>query len=59
VRNIKSHSQKRNSTSYDLAGGVSPDDLAQAMKDLSALKEQVDEWLRAIHPELLPNEPVQ
>ena len=29
VRRIKSHSQKRNMTSYDLAGGISPTDLAQ------------------------------
>jgi len=38
VRKIKSHSQKRNTTSYDLAGGVSPTDLAQAIKDLTAFK---------------------
>lgn len=42
VRKIKVHSQKRNSTSYDLAGGVSPNDLAQIMRDLSLLKEQVE-----------------
>src|ERR1035438_4166929 len=34
VRKIKSHSQKRNTTSYDLAGGISLNDLAQAIRDL-------------------------
>jgi hypothetical protein len=52
VRKIKSHSQKRNTTSYDLAGGVSPTDLAQVIKDLSALREQVRAWLKQSHPEL-------
>jgi len=53
VRKIKSHSQKRNRTSYDLAGGVSPTDLAQIMKDLVALREQVKTWLQEVHLELL------
>jgi hypothetical protein len=53
VRKIKSHSQKRNTTSYDLAGGVSPTDLAQIMKDLPVLQEQVRAWLQKVHPELL------
>lgn len=53
VRKIKSHSQKRNTTSYDLAGGVSPTDLAQIMKDLAVLQEQVRAWLKEVHPELL------
>jgi hypothetical protein len=54
VRKIKSHSQKRNTTSYDLAGGVSPSDLAQVIRDLTALKEQVESWLKDAHPELIP-----
>lgn len=53
VRKIKSHSQKRNTTSYDLAGGVSPTDLTQIMKDLPVLQEQVRVWLQKVHPELL------
>jgi len=53
VRKIKSHSRKRNRTSYDLAGGVSPTDLAQIMKDVAALREQVRAWLKEVHPELL------
>ncbi len=53
VRKIKSHSQKRNTTSYDLAGGISPTELAQVTKDLTALREQVKTWLKEVHPELL------
>ena len=53
VRKIKSHSQKRNTTSYDLAGGVSPTDLTQIMKDLTVLREQIKAWLKEVHPELL------
>jgi hypothetical protein len=59
VRKIKSHSQKRNTTSYDMAGGVSPGDLAQTIRDLSALREQVDECLRETHPELVPEDSAQ
>ena len=56
VRKIKSHSQKRNTTSYDLAGGVSPSDLAQIMKDVATLQEQVTAWLAATHPDLVTND---
>ncbi len=53
VRKIKSHSQKRNTTSYDLAGGISPTELAQVMRDLTALRDQVRAWLKEAHPGLL------
>ena len=53
VRKIKSYSQKRNTTSYDLAGGISPTELAQVTKDLTALREQVKAWLKETYPELL------
>jgi NADH:ubiquinone oxidoreductase subunit D len=53
VRKIKAHSQKRNHSSYDSAGGVSPSDLTQILKDLTALEEQVRAWLKEAHPELL------
>jgi hypothetical protein len=53
VRKIKAHSQKRNTTSYDSAGGVSPGDLAQIRRDVTALKEQVGVCLRETHTELL------
>ncbi len=56
VRKIKSHSQKRNTTSYDLAGGVSPTDLTQIMKDLPALQEQVRAWLKEVHQEFLKDD---
>ena len=50
VRKIKAHAQKRNTTSYDSAGGVSPNDLAQIMMDLTALREQVEVCLRGDSP---------
>jgi hypothetical protein len=56
VRKIKSHAQKRNATSYDLAGGVSPNDLAQIIRDLAALREQVDTCLKQTHRELLSDD---
>ena len=59
VRKIKVHSQKRNTTSYDSAGGVSPSDLAQIMRDLPALREQVETFLKEIHPELVSGDPEQ
>lgn len=59
MRKIKSHSQKRNTTSYDLAGGVSPTDLAQVIKDLTVLREQVNAWLKEAHPELLKDDSKQ
>ena len=57
MRKIKSHSQKRNATSYDLAGGVSPTDLAQVIKDLTVLRELVNAWLKEAHPELYRSSP--
>lgn len=53
VRKIKSHSRKRNSTSYDAADSVSSSELAQIRKDLTVLRGQVQEWLKQAHPELL------
>ena len=56
IRKIKSHSQKRNAASYDLAGGVSPSDLAQIVRDLAALREQVDACVKENHPEYFPKD---
>ena len=52
VRKIKSHSRKRNAASYDYAGGVSPQDLEQAIRDLPDLRARVERYLREVHPEL-------
>lgn len=53
VRKIKAHSQKRNSTSYDLAGGVSEIELAQIIKDLTLLRDQVIKHLKETHTDLI------
>ena len=57
VRKLKAHSQKRNAASYDAAGAVSPSDLAQIIRDLSSLHDQVLDYLQQTHKELLPNRP--
>jgi hypothetical protein len=56
VRKIKAHSQKRNAASYDAAGAVSPNDIAQIIKDLSSLQEQVMDYLKQTHAELVPRQ---
>ena len=38
------------------AGGVSPSDLAQIIRNLTSFKEQVEICLRETHPELLRND---
>ena len=53
VRKIKSHSQKRNTTSYDSAGGVSPNDLTQIIRDLTTLRACVTLWLKETHAEFV------
>jgi hypothetical protein len=53
IRKVKHYSQKRAAATYDLAGGVSPQDLAQVTKDLTALRKEVEGWLKQHHPELL------
>ncbi|HEY6447701.1 MAG TPA: hypothetical protein VIY53_14665 [Acidobacteriaceae bacterium] len=59
VRKIKAHSQKRNAASYDVAGAVSPNDVAQIIRDLAALQEEVIDFLKQTHKELLPNRPLR
>ena len=54
VRKLKAHSKKRNTTSYDLAGGVSCERFNTGDEGLEeTLKSLVDASLKAAHPELL------
>jgi len=55
VRKIKTHSKKRNISSYDFAGGIAPQDLEQAIRDVGTLRAQVERYLREVHAELLVN----
>ena len=57
VRKPKAHSQKRNAASYDVAGAVSPNDIAQIIRDLASLQEQVIDCLKQAHTELLLHRP--
>jgi hypothetical protein len=57
VRKLKAHSQKPNAASYDAAGAVSPNDIAQIIRDLASLQEQVMDYLKQTHKELIPHRP--
>jgi hypothetical protein len=52
IQKMKVFSKKRNATSYDAAGGVSHQDLAQAIKLAGELQQEVVAWLNKYHPEL-------
>ena len=45
--------QEENISNYDVAGAVSDQDLEQTIKIAAELREQVIEWLKKNHPELL------
>jgi hypothetical protein len=52
IQKIRVFSKKRNATSYDAAGGVSEQELFQAIALAEQLEKQVIIWLAATHPEL-------
>jgi hypothetical protein len=54
IHKLRTFSRKRNATSYDAAGGVSEQDLAEAIKLANELHRSVIDWLTANHRELLP-----
>ncbi len=53
VQKLKALSNKRNRSSYDVAGVVSDQDLVLAIKLAAELQGAVQDWLRKEHPELL------
>jgi len=53
VQKLKVLSNKRNRSSYDVAGVVSDEDLRSVMKLGAELQRAVLQWLRKEHPELL------
>ncbi|MFZ1136358.1 MAG: hypothetical protein WAN69_15515 [Candidatus Korobacteraceae bacterium] len=53
VQKLKALSNKRNRSSYDVAGVVSDQDLGLAIKLAAGLQRIVQDWLRKEHPELL------
>lgn len=53
LRKLFAFSKKRNSASYDSAGSISDDDLAQILSTAQELRITVEDWLRKTHPELI------
>lgn len=53
IQKMKVFSKKRNATSYDSAGGVSQQELEQAIKLAGDLRKSVVAWLNEHHPELI------
>lgn len=50
---LKIFNNKRNKSSYDVAGAVSDQELNERTKLATALQNQVTRWLKKSHPELL------
>ncbi len=46
--------QARNKTDYDRAGVTKEDDVEQLLEEVTALKTEVIDWLKANHPKLQP-----
>ena len=55
IRKLLTFSKKRNVASYDSAGSISDQELQQILITAEDLRDSVETWLRAAHPELLGN----
>jgi hypothetical protein len=53
IQKLKIFNNKRNKSSYDVAGGVSDQDLEAMVKLATELKDETAAWLRKAHAELL------
>jgi hypothetical protein len=53
IQKMRVFSKKRNATSYDAAGTVSQQELAQAIQMAGDLQQSVVQWLHDTHPELM------
>jgi hypothetical protein len=53
IQKLRVFSKKRNATTYDSAGNVSEQELAQAIKVAEELRQSVIAWLRQNHPDLI------
>src|SRR6202007_1177701 len=57
IQRFKTFNNKRNKSVYDIAGGVSDQELEAMVKLAKELKNNTLAWLRNLHPELLPAGP--
>ena len=55
IQKLKTFNNKRNKSSYDVAGVISNQELAGMIKLATELQDQVTAWLQKNHPELLKN----
>jgi hypothetical protein len=53
IQRLKTFNNKRNKSSYDVAGSISDQDLDAIVKLAAELKDSVTAWLKKIHPELM------
>lgn len=53
IQRFKSFNSKRNKSSYDVAGVTSEQDLASMIKLATQLRDDLVEWLKKTHPELI------
>lgn len=53
VNRLKTLSKKRNATSYDTAGNVSPQELELMTRTAEELNQAVRKWLKSHHSELI------
>ncbi len=53
IQRLKTFNNKRNKSSYDVAGAVSDQELEAMVKLATELKENATAWLQKAHPELL------
>jgi len=53
IQKLKTFNNKRNKSSYDVAGAVSEQELEAVMKLATELRDNTTAWLQKVHPELL------
>jgi hypothetical protein len=53
IQRFKTFNNKRNKSSYDVAGAISDQELEAMVKLAAELKDSTVAWLRELHPELL------
>jgi hypothetical protein len=56
IQRLKTFSNKRNRSSYDVAGSVSDQDLETLEKLAAELKDNVTNWLAKTHPDLMEDD---
>ena len=53
IQRFKTFNNKRNKSSYDVAGSVSDQDLGAMRRLATELRDKLSAWLKEFHPELL------